>query len=166
MLQNFYLAKNQHIKNDRGFEEHDIKLIQNPDLKDKELEEYLRTVLDSNRLNLQNIELNDKNVFLEGLEDWIFFKLFVEDKVNDTTITFYPGRGASSLAPEISSCIAYSKNYIIIVDNDKGGKNAKTHYESKECFSYTDIDKRIKMIADIVGDKSIKTTTSLLSAND
>lgn len=98
-----------------------------------------------------------KNVILtEGIIDYYFINMFL----NLPDITIIPGSGAGHLKELISIMIGCSENYLVILDNDSAGRNARKEYKDyfkksfeDHCYQYEGIgDKAEKFeLEDLLG---------------
>ena len=120
---------------------------------DNDKKEYLQMIHDNFILNIPNITLDNNNLLVEGFEDWCFLTLFcrlVLNTLNDKiSILFGKTGGSSALFYEIKNCLCFNKKFLILLDNDKGGKDAIKHYQ--EQFTNT-INNYIKTLDNIVDD--------------
>ena len=89
-------------------------------------------------------------IVLEGKFDYFTFKyinkLFFDNKYEN--ICFYPGGGASSNFNIIRLNLAWNRNFIILLEGDKAGRDSKKDYEKEfgieikdRIFTYSDINK-------------------------
>src|SRR5205085_12453432 len=88
-------------------------------------------------------------VMLEGKNDFYSLK-YVHDMLlqDGGNLNFMPGGGAGSLDNPIRLYIAWGRNFIVILDSDKGGKNQQERYlelfgpiVKDRIFTLKDIDK-------------------------
>jgi len=80
------------------------------------------------QLNFSNDYLG-KLVITEGITDYCLFNMIQKhtDHINKD-IKFIPGTGAKQLSTLISLAISFSDTYLVLLDNDKEGLNAKKQY--------------------------------------
>lgn len=85
-------------------------------------------------LHLKSGALNqriDYPVITEGITDYYLFNM-LKKHLNffDEKISFIPGGGATHLRDLISQAIAFSKDYLVLLDSDKEGRDAYDTYKS------------------------------------
>ena len=68
-----------------------------------------------------------KCILTEGITDYYFFKMFL-DLPED--INIIPGAGCSNLKDMISILISFSEQFVVVLDNDGGGRQAFGKYKS------------------------------------
>lgn len=163
-IANGFLATNTNT--DEGYESNiQLHPLKNIDIYSKEWEEYTKTLQDFNVLNLPNCYLRENNLFVEGFEDWILIRVFCDKMLNKLqNVSIIYGNGASSMDSEIKYSNCYSKKFLLILDNDKGGKDAKKHYENS--FKLFQINNNIKKLNELVNDNNIKAIQSLIAEED
>lgn len=83
----------------------------------------------------QALQLNFANDFLgkivitEGITDYYLFKIFqIHTNHIDDQIKIIPSSGASQSSTLLSIAIPFSDNFVLLLDNDKAGKNAQKKY--------------------------------------
>lgn len=70
-----------------------------------------------------------KVIITEGITDYYFFSMLQsKTDILNKSITFIPGSGASQSSTLISLAIPFSDDYIVLLDNDKAGKEAYKKY--------------------------------------
>lgn len=71
-------------------------------------------------------------VITEGITDYYLLDMIrINTEFIKNDITIIPGSGAGNLSTLISIAIPFSDNYLIIFDNDKGGKEASNKYKKE-----------------------------------
>ena len=94
--------------------------------------------------------LSRKNVLLEGLSDFWYFKSMAKILENDIDYKFVPGIGikGNHIYNLISFCIGYSLDWLLIMDN---GENPKTTREDikQKVFNSNEVEanKKIKLLS-------------------
>lgn len=114
----------------------------------------------------QALQLNTTNEFIgkvvifEGITDFYFFSMLQSaSKLIKQDIRLIAGAGSGASTTLISLALSFSKNFLVILDNDKGGKDAKKKY-SKE------FEPSIMTHFKFYSDKNNSTLESIFSNND
>ena len=91
---------------------------------------YFKPVLDIIDYQPSQLDLIPDVVMLEGKNDFYTLKYFEEIIFNkqNKKYNFLPGLSCEKLYPLIQHYLAWGKNFIIILDGDKSGINAKNEY--------------------------------------
>ena len=90
---------------------------------------YFQPILDALDYAPSNVEPIPNICILEGKNDWYTFKYFQEIILNDKhSYNFYPGAGATKLWDIIRLYLAWGKYFLVIIDGDGEGENAKKAY--------------------------------------
>ena len=98
---------------------------------------------------------------LEGKTDWYTLNYFQEIILKDRkNIHFYPGAGATKLWDIIRLYLSWGRNFLIVLDGDTAGENAKSAY-IEEFGDF--IKDRIFTLNDIL---SIADTTEKIISDD
>lgn len=85
---------------------------------------------------------------LEGRNDWYTFKYFQEIILKDkNSYNFYPGAGATKLGDIIRLYLSWGKNFLVIIDGDNEGEEAKKKYIDELGIL---IEKRIFTLKDVL----------------
>jgi predicted ATP-dependent endonuclease of OLD family len=94
--------------------------------KDKSALSPLYDALDINIMN----EFEGRIVITEGITDYYLYEM-IKSNTNmiDKNIRFIPGHGADQSSTLISLAISYSDGFLVILDNDEGGKKGEKHYK-------------------------------------
>ena len=104
-------------------------------------------------------------MFVEGFEDWVLIRVFCDKMLKKLqNISIIYGNGAGSMDNEVKYSICYRKKFLLILDNDKGGKDGIKHYENS--FKLFQINNNIKKLNELVEDSNIKTIQSLIAGED
>ena len=159
-----FLATNTNTDegNEANIQLHQLKDI---DIYNKQWEEYTKTLQDFNVLNLPKCYLCENNLFVEGFEDWVLIRVFCDKMLKKLqNISIIYGNGAGSMDNEVKYSICYRKKFLLILDNDKGGKDGIKHYENS--FKLFQINNNIKKLNELVEDSNIKTIQSLIAGED
>jgi predicted ATP-dependent endonuclease of OLD family len=108
---------------------------------------YIQPILDVLDYSPTKLENVPDVVMVEGKNDFYTLKYF-QDKVlrRKTQLNLLPGNGVSTLDSVIRLYIAWGRNFIILLDSDSAGKDAKRRYE--ENFG-TFVQNRIYLLEDI-----------------
>lgn len=108
---------------------------------------YFQPILDTLDYSPSNLENIPNVIFLEGKNDFYSYKYFNEIIFGTKfDISFMPGSGARSLGTLISLYLGWSRQFIILLDSDKQGKEAKEYYintyglPDTQVFTYEDIN--------------------------
>lgn len=123
-------------------------------------EDYYRIILDALDYSVPKIDIlkNEPRVLLEGIGDHAIFGYFSQVEFDERLpYEFIPGRGAGKSIPVLQILSSYCQNYLVLLDGDKAGVNAK---EAIERVFYIG-DQRIILLSDI--DEKFSTIESLIS---
>jgi energy-coupling factor transporter ATP-binding protein EcfA2 len=113
---------------------------------------YFQPVLDVLDYSPGKLENVPKVVMLEGKNDYYTLK-YIQEKVLNITkgINLMPGGGAGSLDGAIRLYLAWGRQFVVLLDSDKGGTKEKQRYEDlfgalvqDRIFSLEDINSRWK----------------------
>lgn len=93
-------------------------------------ETYFKPILDSLDYKPSDLELVPNIVIVEGKNDFYTFKYVNEIILGNTpqSINFYPGNGAGKNDKVIKLYIAWGRNFVVFMDSDEAGKEAKKKY--------------------------------------
>jgi hypothetical protein len=123
---------------------------------------YFQPILEALDYAPSTVEPIPNICILEGKNDWFTFMYFKEFVLKDTySYNFYPGAGANKLWDIIRLYLAWGKDFIIILDGDKAGIEAKKEYIEE--FG-TLIEHRIYTLYDILNIQN--PTETLIEEND
>jgi len=154
-LEGTYVVKNQGLEYDDSYENYnaantEITLHKYREFASKHPNQttYFQPVLDILDYCPGALENVPDVVMLEGKNDFYTLKYFHEKILKNTsTINLMPGNGAGTLDDAIRLYIAWGRNFIVLLDSDKGGKSQKTRYEDifgvlveNKIFSLEDIN--------------------------
>lgn len=93
---------------------------------------YFKPILDALDYRPSSVEPIPNICILEGKNDWYTLKYFQEIIFNDATqLNFYPGAGATKLYDIIRLYLAWGKKFIVVLDGDKEGQEAKAAYNEE-----------------------------------
>lgn len=67
----------------------------------------------------------EKNVLLEGISDYYYMCAMREYIGVDDTIAFIPCVGATKIPQVVSLCIGWGLDFVVVLDNDSGGKQTE-----------------------------------------
>lgn len=136
-LEGAFVVKNEGLEYDDNYENYDaanteITLHKYRDFAVKHPNQttYFQPVLDVLDYCPSELENVPNVVMLEGKNDFYTLK-YLNDKIfhNKDEIKLVPGSGAGSLDTLIRLYIAWGRNFIVLLDSDKGGKTQKDRYE-------------------------------------
>lgn len=109
---------------------------------------YFQPILEILDYRPANLELVPNVVITEGKTDFYIFNYFQEViKSENNPLKLVPGASSSNLENLISLYLGWGKNFIVLLDSDKSGKEQKKRYEelfglsiSDRVLTYHDID--------------------------
>lgn len=91
---------------------------------------YFQPILDALEYKPSELEMVEPIVMLEGKNDYYTFKYFSKVfSTKKTNLKFFPGRGANTLDLAIRLNLAWGNRFIVLLDSDNAGQNAKCKYE-------------------------------------
>ena len=114
---------------------------------------YFKPVLDIIDYKPSQLDMIPDVVMVEGKNDFYTFKYFEDIIFNkqNNKYKFLPGLSCEKLYPLIQHYLAWGKNFIIILDGDKAGLDAKKEYIEQfgnivkdKIYSYQDISSLAK----------------------
>ena len=125
--------------------------------------DYFQPILDTLDYKPSKLEMVPRIVVVEGKNDYYTLRYMIEIVTGEQIdYGFYPGNGAGGNLQVISLYLAWSKPFIVSMDGDDAGKNAKTTYIDKlgkivenKIFTLKDISKTwdTKSTEDLFSDK-------------
>lgn len=107
---------------------------------------YFQPILDVLDYQPGLLELVPKIVITEGKFDYSTFRYFKEIVLSDDAeYFFYPGHGASALDLPIALYESWGRDYLVLLDADKEGRDQKTRYikelnNENRVFTLEDVD--------------------------
>jgi hypothetical protein len=107
---------------------------------------YFQPILDVLDYQPGLLELIPKIVITEGKFDYFTFKYFKEVVLTDEAeYFFYPGHGASALDLPIALYESWGREYLVLLDADKEGRDQKVRYikdlsSDSKIFTLEDVD--------------------------
>lgn len=110
--------------------------------------EYFKPILDTLDYQPGLLEKVPNIIVIEGKHDFYAFK-YVNEVILDNkySLGFYPGGGAGKNSQVVSLYLAWSRDFSILMDSDKAGRDAKTNYIQEygkiiedKVFTYNDIE--------------------------
>lgn len=121
-------------------------------VKHPEQRTYFQPILDALEYSPGHLEEVNNIVILEGKNDYYTFKYINEVILNNKyVINFYPGNGADRNNQIIATYLAWNRDFIILLDGDKAGEEAKKRYLKEfgpivenKIITLLDIDKSYK----------------------
>ena len=121
-------------------------------VKHPEQRTYFQPILDALEYSPGHLEEVNNIVILEGKNDYYTFKYINEVILNNKyVINFYPGNGADRNNQIIATYLAWHRDFIILLDGDKAGEEAKKRYLKEfgpivenKIITLLDIDKGYK----------------------
>lgn len=154
-LEGAFVVKNEGLEYNDNYENYDaanteITLHKYRDFAVKHPNQttYFQPVLDVLDYCPSQLENVPDIVMLEGKNDYYTLK-YLNDKIfdNKNKINLAPGSGAGSLDTLIRLYLAWGRNFVVLLDSDKGGKTQKDRYEQVfgilvegKIFSFEDIN--------------------------
>ena len=91
---------------------------------------YFQPILDTLQYAPSWLELGREAIFEEGKNDFYAFSYFARIFGFENKCRFMPGTGAGGLAPLISMYLGWGTKFLILLDDDKAGKNAREKYRA------------------------------------
>lgn len=160
-LSGAFIVKNKALDMDKKFGEEDFNDSKTDIVADRYYsfvstypndETHYQPILDVLDYQPSKLELVPKIVIPEGKFDFYIFnyvqELYLKPK---NKINFYPGAGKDKHDSIISLYLSWGRDFLVLLDGDKGGEEAKERYLSefgKVCegkiFTLTDIDASFK----------------------
>jgi hypothetical protein len=94
---------------------------------------YFQPVLDVLEYAPSRLETIPAVVMVEGRSDYYLLRYFQEviHPVVKSSVSLLPGTGAGSLKPIVQLYLAWGRPFIVLLDSDSAGKQAKRGYEEK-----------------------------------
>lgn len=94
--------------------------------------------------------LKRKNILLEGLSDFWYFKAMCQILRPEADFEFIPGIGIkdSKIKPLVSFCIGYGLEWLLIMDNGELPKKSYEELKAEIFFNNQNIENKIKMISE------------------
>ena len=89
---------------------------------------YFQPILDKLDYAPSKLEIQDRSIFVEGKSDFYILSYFHFVKFGRTDHVYMPSSGAHDLWPLIALYLGWGKNFIILLDGEKEGKQAKKKY--------------------------------------
>lgn len=167
-LEGAFVVKNEGLEYDDSYENYDaahtqITLHKYRDFAVKHPNQttYFQPVLDVLDYCPSQLENIPNVVMLEGKNDFYTMK-YINDNLfnNKNKLNLVPGTGAGSLDTLIRLYLAWGRNFIVLLDSDKGGKKQKDRYEM--IFGIL-VEGKIFSLEDINSSWSKKTTEGLFT---
>lgn len=124
---------------------------------------YVQPVLDLLDYRPSTLEPIPNVVMMEGKIDFYFFRYFVDVVGLEPSLHIAPGTGAGSLDTLIRLYVAWGKNFIVLLDSDKEGRDQKDRYE--RLFGPL-LNNRLILLGEAVRDEKIREPEQLLSDED
>jgi len=103
----------------------------------------LTTLYKALHMKVPYVNSPDLQIISEGITEFYLFKLLQKygDKLINSKISFVPGSGAKQLSSLISYAVAFSKDYRVLLDSDKEGREAYLLYIKQ--FGETEVNKKM-----------------------
>ena len=155
LLLNTYVVKNQAIT-DYGTD--DLSKDVNIEIKkysefvgnNKTKNTHFQPILDALNYRPSKLEIQKKVLMVEGKNDYYTLKYLFENYLNiDISEAFgiVPGTSSSNLTQLIQICIAWGVEFLILLDDDKAGRESKEKYINE--FG-EEIESKIILISDAI----------------
>lgn len=126
--------------------------------------DYFQPILDTLDYKPSKLEMVPKIVVVEGKNDYYTIRYMLEVVIGeDIDFGLYPGNGAKGNLQVISLYLAWAKEFIVSLDADNAGKDAKTFYTEKLGKTVED---RIFTLKDIVSGWDSKATEDLFTEKE
>lgn len=154
-LEGTFVVKNEGLDYDYSYENYDaanteitLHKYREFAVKHPNQTTYFQPVLDVLEYCPSQLESIPNVVMLEGKNDFYTLK-YLNDKIFDNKykINLAPGSGAGSLDTIIRLYLAWGRDFIVLLDSDKGGELQKKRYQNvfgslveDKIFSFEDID--------------------------
>lgn len=123
--------------------------------------DYFQPILDTLDYKPSKLEMVPRIVVVEGKNDYYTLRYMIEVVIAERLdYGFYPGNGAGGNLQVISLYLAWAKGFIVSLDADNAGKNAKTMYIDKLGKIVED---KIFTLKDIVSGWDSKSTEDLFT---
>jgi AAA15 family ATPase/GTPase len=138
-LSGAYIVQNNAINYDSEFD----SLPENADIKatiykqfvveHPEQRTYFQPILDAIEYSPSNLEEVPNIIITEGKFDYYAFRYINEIILNNkySGLNFYPGNSADRSSQTIGLYIAWGRDFIVLLDGDKAGDDAKKRYEKE-----------------------------------
>ncbi len=94
---------------------------------------YYQPVLDRLHAVQSPMQFPDDVVIFEGKSDFYFFE-FYKRKYGKKDVCFFPGTGASGADNLISLGLGMGRNFLVLCDDDKAGREARKRYRAEYCI--------------------------------
>ncbi len=91
---------------------------------------YFQPILDKLDYVPGKLDFVDHMVFVEGKIDFYILEYFRVQLGDKQKFRFMPSSGANDLGPLISLYLGWGRNFLVLLDDDKAGRNAKDRYKS------------------------------------
>jgi len=127
---------------------------------------YFQPVLDVLEYQPSRLEMVPAGVMVEGKMDYYmlrYIELFSGSANLASPLALIPGTGSGSLDLPIRLYLGWARDFIVLLDNDQGGRDARKHYLQK--FGET-VSDRIIDVSDLSGSQNSTDLASLLSEED
>jgi hypothetical protein len=125
---------------------------------------YFQPVLDVLAYRPTDLELVPDVVMTEGKSDYYLLEYYIQVLSDSSSkIHLMPGRGSGSLDEVIRLYLGWGRNFVVLLDSDKGGEDAIKHY-GKEFGRIA--QERLLGLAQVCQDPTTKTIESLLAEED
>lgn len=136
-LENTYIVSNRGIYDtDRSIYEYssrdtDIQIIRYREFASiyPDKENYFQPILNALEYTPSQLEFVPDSIFVEGKNDFYIIKYF-EDVILETeeSLSIIPGTGSGGLETLISLYMGWGKKFIILLDDDREGKECRERY--------------------------------------
>lgn len=126
---------------------------------------YFQPVLDVLGYAPSQLELVPSVVMVEGKTDYYLLRYFSEIAAPGTVplLSFLPGTGAGTLLTPIQLYMAWSRDFVVLLDSDRAGTQARRRYEEQlGPLMLT----RITDLAAVCGDPDVSAIESVLEHED
>ena len=126
---------------------------------------YFQPVLDVLAYRPAHLELVPEVIMTEGRSDYYLLKYYVDSMRGEVSpsVNLLPGRGSGTLDVVIQLYLGWGRQFVVLLDNDRGGKDGRKHYS--KLFGAA-VDSRIVDLSAAAGDSKLTTIESLLEEED
>ena len=125
---------------------------------------YFQPVLDILEYRPAKLEKIPAIALIEGKSDYYLLMLLLKAGSHEPLpYSLYPGGGAGSLDSIIGLYIAWARDFVVLLDSDREGRNQRTRYTERFSHSISD---RIRTLSDVTSLPPEASLESLLTEHD
>lgn len=119
---------------------------------------YFQPILDRLDYAPSDLEFIDPSLMVEGKNDFYIMRYFFDVVLKSKRVKILPGTGAHGLSPLIALYLGWGKKFVVLLDADKAGGEAKARYQTEFALP----DDKLGTLAELVPATGIKAIESLL----